>query len=159
MRTCALLLAALTVGVSTICGAEEAFRQEGEEASRQEGDEIVRQEGIASFYADKFQGRKTASGDRFKQSDLSAASRDLPLGAKATVRNLETGDSVEVEITDRGPFVPGRVIDLTKRAAREIGITNDKGIAPVAVEVKPENQPTPELKEKVEEKAKTKASP
>ena len=135
MRTCALLLAALTVGVSSLCGAEEAVRQEGEE--------VVRQEGIASFYADKFQGRKTASGERFRQSDLSAASRTLPLGAKATVTNLETGDSVEVEINDRGPFVPGRVIDLTKRAAREIGITNEKGIAPVAVEVKPENQPTP----------------
>ena len=149
MRTCALLLAALTVGVSPVCGAEEAARPEGEE--------IVRQEGVASFYADKFQGRKTASGERFKQSDLTAASRDLPLGAKATVTNLETGDSVEVEINDRGPFVPGRVIDLTKRAAREIGITNEKGIAPVAVEVKPENQPTPELKEKIEEKARATA--
>ncbi len=149
MRICALLLAALTVGVSSLCGAEEAVRQEGEE--------VVRQEGIASFYADKFQGRKTASGERFRQSDLSAASRDLPLGAKATVTNLETGDSVEVEINDRGPFVPGRVIDLTKRAAREIGITQEKGIAPVAVEVKPENQPTPELKEKIEEKARATA--
>ena len=145
------------VGASPLCRAEETVRQEGEEVVRQEEEEVVRQAGIASFYADKFQGRKTASGERFRQSALSAASRDLPLGARATVTNLETGDSVEVEINDRGPFVPGRVIDLTKRAAREIGITNEKGIAPVAVEVKPESQPTQELREKVEEKAKAHA--
>jgi rare lipoprotein A len=118
-----------------------------------EAQEAIRQEGIASFYSDRFQGRKTASGETFRQSDLAAASRELPLGATAIVTNQETGYSVEVEIKDRGPFIPGRVIDLTKRAAREIGLTERQGLAPVIVEVKPDEQPTEELKQKVQEKA------
>src|SRR5690348_2654026 len=67
----------------------------------------VVEHGIASYYGDQFQGRTTASGDVHDQNELSAASRDLPLGSKARVTNLENGKSVEVEINDRGPYAHG----------------------------------------------------
>src|SRR5215213_962053 len=90
--------------------------------------------GEASWYGPGFHGRKTASGERFDQQKLTAAHMELPLGTKAIVTNLENGRSVEVEINDRGPYVPGRAIDLSKAAAREIGMI-EAGVAPVLVEV------------------------
>jgi len=115
--------------------------------------------GNGSFYADKFHGRKTASGKKMDQGALTAASKDLPLGTRAKVTNLETGKSVEVEINDRGPYVPGRVIDLSKRAAEKVDLTKEDGVARMKVEAKAANQPTPELKEKIAEAAARKASP
>ena len=112
-----------------------------------EGPKIV-QQGKASYYADKFHGRTTASGERMDQNALTAASKELPLGSRAKVTNLATGESVMVDINDRGPFVPGRVIDLSKRAADTLDMRED-GVAPVKVEVRPEDQPTLELKKKV----------
>ena len=112
-----------------------------------EGPKIV-QQGKASYYADKFHGRTTVSGERMDQNALTAASKELPMGSRAKVTNLATGESVMVDINDRGPFVPGRVIDLSKRAADEPDMRQD-GVAPVKVEVRPEDQPTPELKKKV----------
>jgi rare lipoprotein A len=112
--------------------------------------------GKGSFYADKFHGRKTAAGKKMDQNALTAASKELPLGTRAEVTNLETGKTVEVEINDRGPYVPGRVIDLSKRAAEEVDLTKEDGVAPVQVEAKPAAQPTPELKQKIAEKAKRK---
>jgi rare lipoprotein A len=109
----------------------------------------VVERGIASYYGDQFQGRTTASGVPHDQNELSAASRDLPLGAKARVTNLENGKSVEVEIKDRGPYVRGRVIDLSKRAARDIGIGRREGLARVIVQVHPADQPTAALKDEV----------
>jgi rare lipoprotein A len=97
--------------------------------------------GIASVYSDKFKGRTTASGQTFKQDKLTAASRELPLDSKAKVTNLKTGRSTEVTITDRGPFKKGRTIDLSKTAARKIGVTKKNGIAPVVV--KPLATPKP----------------
>lgn len=93
---------------------------------------VFEQSGKASFYGGGFHGRKTASGERFDQNDLTAAHRSLPLGSEVTVTNKENGESVDVTINDRGPYVKGRIIDLSKRAAREIGIKD--GIAPVQVE-------------------------
>ena len=90
--------------------------------------------GEASWYGPVFHGRKTASGERFDQQKLTAARMELPLGTKAVVTNLENGRSVEVEINDRGPYVPGRAIDLSKAAARELGMI-EAGVAPVLVEV------------------------
>jgi rare lipoprotein A len=90
--------------------------------------------GEASWYGPGFHGRKTASGERFDQQKLTAAHMELPLGTKAVVTNLENGRSVEVEINDRGPYVPGRAIDLSKAAARELGMI-EAGVAPVLVEV------------------------
>jgi rare lipoprotein A (peptidoglycan hydrolase) len=79
--------------------------------------------GTASWYGPGFHGRRTASGERFNQYDLTAAHRSIPLGTRVRVTNLETDESVIVRINDRGPFVRGRVIDLSKGAAKAIGMT------------------------------------
>lgn len=97
------------------------------------GQPIVEQVGEASFYSDSFQGKKTATGERFNQNDKTAAHPTLPLGTKATVTNLENGTSVDVKINDRGPYVKGRDIDLSKGAAKELGMTKG-GLAPVKIE-------------------------
>lgn len=90
--------------------------------------------GIASFYSDRFQGSPTASGELFDQQALTAAHPSLPLGTKVLVERADTGQAVEVLINDRGPFIEGRVIDLSKRAARELGMLR-RGLAPVLVTV------------------------
>ncbi len=82
----------------------------------------VTESGRASFYADKFQGRRTASGETFKQQHLTAAHRSLPFGSRVKVTNLDNGRTVKVRINDRGPFVSGRIIDLSKKAARKLGM-------------------------------------
>jgi rare lipoprotein A (peptidoglycan hydrolase) len=112
----------------------------------------ARQEGNASFYGDCFEGHKTATGARFTQTKLTAASLDLPLGTTVTVTNQENGKSVDVEVNDRGPYVDGRVIDLSKMAAKRIGIIR-QGVASVTIEAKPSRQATQELKDAVLEKA------
>jgi rare lipoprotein A len=91
-------------------------------------------QGTASYYGGKFHGRKTASGERFNQNGLTAAHKTLPLGTKVRVTNLRNGESVNVKINDRGPFHKGRVLDLSKGAAREIGMLG-AGTAKVKVEV------------------------
>ena len=92
------------------------------------------QEGEASFYAKDLAGRRTATGERLKLNDMTAASRTLPLGTQAQVTNKETGQSAKVRINDRGPYVGGRVIDLTPKAAKHVGIEPDDGVAPVSVQ-------------------------
>jgi rare lipoprotein A len=100
-----------------------------------DGKPIVEQMGEASFYGPGFHGKKTATGEKFDQNDKTAAHPTLPLGTEATVTNLETGASVDVKINDRGPYVKGRDIDLSKGAAKELGMTKD-GVAPVKIEAK-----------------------
>ncbi len=90
--------------------------------------------GIASFYHDRFQGRKTASGQRFNQNDYSAAHKTLAFGTKVRVTRPDTGKSVVVTINDRGPFKAGRIIDLSRQAARDLGMI-DQGLVRVKVEV------------------------
>lgn len=90
--------------------------------------------GVASYYADKFHGRKTASGERFDQTDLTAAHKTLPFGTRVRVTNLKTGKSVVVRINDRGPYVKGRAIDLSRRAAKRLKMVKS-GLARVAIEV------------------------
>lgn len=90
------------------------------------------QEGIASFYSDRFQGSPTASGEPFDQQALTAAHPSLPFGTKVLVTRPDTGQEVEVLINDRGPFVQGRIIDLSKRAAVKLGMLR-RGTAPVMV--------------------------
>jgi len=92
------------------------------------------QTGVASYYHDRFQGRKTASGVRYNKNVLTAAHKTLPLGSKVKVTDTRSGRSVVVKINDRGPYVKGRVIDLSRAAAKEIGLTK-KGVAKVKVEV------------------------
>lgn len=117
-----------------------------------DGQPVVVHEGEASFYGPGFHGKKTATGEIFDQNKPTAASRELPLGTKATVTNQENGKQVEVTINDRGPYVDGRVIDLSKGAARKLDMIED-GVADVRVEAKPAEQPTEKAKDKVEEKA------
>jgi rare lipoprotein A len=102
-------------------------------ASAGEGGVVFREEGKASYYDDKFQGKKTASGERFDQREPVAAHPELPLGSEVTVVNPETGKAVEVEVIDRGPHVKDRDIDLSKSAAKAIGITTKDGVAEVEI--------------------------
>lgn len=92
------------------------------------------QAGVASYYHDRFHGRKTASGTAYNKNALSAAHKSLPLGSTVKVTDTRTGRSVVVKINDRGPYVRGRVIDLSRAAAQEIGLT-EKGLAKVKIEV------------------------
>jgi rare lipoprotein A len=92
------------------------------------------QTGKASFYADKFEGQPTASGEKYKHSKLTAAHKSLPFGTKVRVTNLANNESVEVVINDRGPYVDGRVIDLSRSAAEKLGFIN-LGIADVKLDV------------------------
>ena len=89
---------------------------------------------FASFYHDKFNGRKTASGEIFSNSKLTAANRTLPFGTMVRVTNLRSGKSVIVEINDRGPFHSSRALDLTKAAFKAIGNTS-RGTMPVEYEI------------------------
>ena len=101
-----------------------------------------KQVGKASFYARKFAGRKMADGTPMKPREDNAASKSLPLGTRAKVTNLETGQSTAVTIQDRGPYVQGRIVDLSPRTAEEIGITRKEGVA--RVEVAPITVPQPD---------------
>ncbi len=87
-------------------------------------------EGLASWYGRELAGRPTASGEPFDPEALTAAHRTLPFGSCARVQLRSTGREVEVRINDRGPFVAGRIIDLSARAARELGL---RDVEPVSV--------------------------
>lgn len=103
--------------------------------------------GIASYYHDKFHGRTTANGEIYHKDSLTAAHRSLPFQTYVKVTNLSNNKSVIVKINDRGPFVKGRIIDVSKAAASQLGIIK-QGVAKVSVEIiKPEN-PSIESKSK-----------
>jgi rare lipoprotein A len=89
--------------------------------------------GKASFYAGSFAHRQMANGRRMNPQGANAASRTLPLGSTAKVINVETGQSAIVSIEDRGPYVKGRILDLSPATARKIGITRRIGVAEVTV--------------------------
>lgn len=89
--------------------------------------------GKASFYAHKFAGRLMADGTPMDPHDDNAASKTLPLGTRARVTNLETGRSAVVTIQDRGPHVPGRILDVSPATARQLGIDREEGVARVEV--------------------------
>ncbi len=95
----------------------------------------ISQTGKASYYADKFNGKKTASGEKFRNSKLTAAHKTLPFGTKVKVTNLSNGKTVKVKINDRGPFVAGRIIDLSKKAAHKINIDKE-GVGNVKITYK-----------------------
>lgn len=94
---------------------------------------VYREIGRASWYGPGFHGRATASGTVFNQRGLTAAHRRLPLGTRVIVTNLENGKSVAVSINDRGPYVRGRILDLSKEAARRLGMVTD-GVVKVRIE-------------------------
>jgi hypothetical protein len=87
---------------------------------------------VASWYGPGFEGRKTASGERFNSQEMTAAHRTLPLGSHVTVTNLDNGKSVRVRINDRGPYIRGRSIDLSRGAARRIGLEK-RGVGRVRI--------------------------
>ena len=90
--------------------------------------------GIASFYSDALQGRPTASGEPYDATGLTAAHKTLPLGTRVRITNLDNGRTVVVRINDRGPFIAGRVIDLSHAAAARLGMTQ-AGLAKVELEI------------------------
>ena len=90
--------------------------------------------GKASWYGEAHHGKKTASGEIYDMAELTAAHRSLPLGTRVRVTSVESGRSVVVRINDRGPFVPGRIIDLSRAAAHELG-HGGAGVFTVRIEV------------------------
>ncbi len=92
------------------------------------------QSGEASWYGPGFNGKKTASGEKFDMNKMTAAHRKLPFGTKVRVTNLKNNKSVIVRINDRGPYKKSRIIDLSKKAAEKIGLVKG-GVAPVKIEI------------------------
>ena len=119
-RAWALLLTTslLAVLLTSCGGSKSAFTQSGQ----------------GSYYADKFKGRPTASGAPYRPSKLTAAHNTLPFGTKIRVTNTRTGRSVKVVVNDRGPHTKGRIVDVSKRAARKLGLL-DAGVVPVQLKV------------------------
>ena len=122
-------LALLTIALLAMTGC--ASRSAGPPAARRPA--AVASVGMASYYADKFQGRPTASGERFDNGKLTAAHRTLPFGTRVRVTNLANGRSVTVRVNDRGPFVKGRIVDLSVAAAKRIDMVR-AGVVRVRVE-------------------------
>ncbi len=144
----AVLAAAAVVLLAPPCRADEVDRQLAAEQSLKNTPEARDAErhkshlpdfsakkrmGKASFYANQFAGKRMADGAPMDPHGINAASKTLPLGTTAKVTNLETGQSAVVKIQDRGPYVPGRIVDLSPATARRIGITRRKGVAKVVV--------------------------
>jgi rare lipoprotein A len=90
--------------------------------------------GIASWYGKKFHGRLTANGERFDMRQVSAAHKTLPFGTVVRVTDLGSHRSIKVRINDRGPFVEGRIIDLSRAAAKKLGM-KQQGVAKVRLDV------------------------
>lgn len=90
--------------------------------------------GLASYYSDEFEGRQTANGDIYNKNKLSAAHRTLGFGTMLKVRNLQNNLTTIVVVNDRGPFVQGRIIDLSRAAAEQIGMI-EQGIVEVEVTI------------------------
>jgi rare lipoprotein A (peptidoglycan hydrolase) len=108
------------------------------QAVAHDADTLVAERGIASWYGRHWRGRRSADGGRFDDRQLTAAHLWLPFATRARVTNLDNGRTVDVVVTDRGPYVGGRIIDLSARAAQLLGMSRT-GLAPVAIaaEVKP----------------------
>jgi len=92
------------------------------------------QTGVASYYHNRFHGRRTANGERYRKNEYTAAHRRLPFGSRVRVTNLSNDRSVEVRINDRGPYARRRIIDLSRQAASDLGFL-EKGVTKVKVEV------------------------
>jgi len=106
---------------------------------------LMTQTGIASYYGERYQGRRTASGESFDMNKLTAAHRSLPFGTAVRVTNLTNHRSVVVRINDRGPYVGDRIIDLSLEAARQLDMTT-AGIVQVRMEaIDAREQPAPDI--------------
>ncbi len=114
----AFLVSGLAGALSACGGSKSAFTQSGQ----------------GSYYADKFAGRATTSGAPYRPGGLTAAHNTLPFGTKIKVTNVRNGRSVKVVVNDRGPHVQGRIVDVSKRAARKLGLI-EAGVVPVQLKV------------------------
>src|SRR5687768_16455349 len=92
------------------------------------------EKGKAAFYGDRFHGRKTANGERYDKHAMTAAHKTLPFGTVVRVTNMKNGKSVEVRINDRGPYGKGRIIDLSRAAAKKLEMIR-AGVVPVEVRI------------------------
>lgn len=113
-----LLLASVSVGGCTTYPHHVSYPSPPVEAAPT----AYSREGVASWYGPGFHGRKTASGERFNQRDLTCAHRTLPFGTRLKVTNLANGESLIVTVNDRGPYVGRRIVDLSREAARRLDI-------------------------------------
>ena len=96
---------------------------------------LFKKEASASYYHDKFNGRKTASGEKFSNELYTAAHRKFPFGTMLKVTNIASGNYVVVVVNDRGPFTKGREIDLSRKAYRTIAVNKNSGLMKVKIEV------------------------
>ncbi len=122
---CALLMLVVAILVVSGCGGG-AGEPSTESGSIQEGE--------ASYYAHKYHGRTTANGEVYDENKMTAAHKTLPFGTTVRVTNLANGKKVVVRINDRGPFVKGRIIDLSYKAAGELDYIS-RGVVKVRVEI------------------------
>jgi len=132
----ALFAAALAaaIGIASCTGSSPRFSPSSAPHMQVGGSYSAQEEGMASYYAEEFNGRKTSNGEVFDMNDLTAAHRSLPFQTKVKVTNLDNGRSVVVRINDRGPFIEGRIIDLSLAGAKAIGMIGT-GTAQVRLEV------------------------
>ena len=126
MKTVILILAVCLLSFGAKCQIKNNFQEKG----------------LASFYSDYFEGKRTASGETFHQNHFTAAHKSLPFGTLVKVINLQNKRTVIVRITDRGPFVKGRIIDLSQAAAKEIGMLSS-GLYKVCIQVYRKEEPLP----------------
>jgi 3D (Asp-Asp-Asp) domain-containing protein len=121
--------------LNTILGRPNPIKARRTPETSRGGYKIVRTfEGLASWYGPGFHGKRTASGERFDQWALTAAHTSLPFGTRVLVTNTKTLTSIVVRINDRGPWVKGRIVDLSRKAAEEVGIF-ERGIGMVRLDV------------------------
>jgi rare lipoprotein A len=128
-----LFLLAILTALSGATPAFSATRSE-DRAAQHRPAEPATQVGTASHYGRGHAGRLTASGERFDPEAMTCAHKTLPLGSVVKVTDIATGKHVSVKVNDRGPYVRGRIVDLSDKAARELGV-GDKGLLHVSVEV------------------------
>jgi len=131
----AALCATIVFGASSVCLAQSqpAAPAPAQPATAPAGDTAIKDTGICSYYSSKFEGRRTTSGERFSNNALTAAHREYPMGTKLRLTNVKNGKSVVVRVNDRGPFVKGRDISVTRRAAKELGFVK-AGFTEVKIE-------------------------
>ena len=131
--TTLLVIAALITVPSNSLAASDSTMDTAPKSHDQQPSAV--QTGKATYYPNALSGHKTASGETFHLTGKTAASNKLPLGTHAKVTNLENGRSTHVKVNDRGPALGNHRIDLSKKAAHEIGLTRKEGTAPVKIDV------------------------
>jgi rare lipoprotein A len=130
----ALLAALLAVAVPACRHAPRAPEPAPSSRTRVERRPLDGEVGVASFYGARFHGRRTASGTRYDMHAMTCAHPSAPFGARLRVTDLESGRSVLVTVTDRGPFKRGRIVDLSLAAAKRLGMI-ERGLARVRVDL------------------------